>query len=97
MELGFWTYGLITFSDPRGPNLASRLQVQEIFQDLIVLFDSTYDSGENEVLFMKIGTRVLDLWLDISSGPRCLNAVSRPQTLRSWNFLRFHNIIGFIL
>ena len=32
--------------------------------------NSSYDLGENEVLFLKIGTRVLDLWLDTSSGTK---------------------------
>ena len=31
--------------------------------------DSSHDSWENEVLFVKIGARVLDLWLDTSSEP----------------------------
>ena len=29
-----------------------------------------YDSGENEILFEKIGARVPDLWLDTSSGSK---------------------------
>ena len=32
----------------------------------MILLDSFYDSRENEVLFVKIGARVLDLWLDKS-------------------------------
>ena len=52
-----------------------------------------------EVLFVKSGARVLDLWLDLdtsSEGPNGPNVVSRPQTPRSKFFLRFHNSIGFI-
>ena len=30
--------------------------------------NSSYDFGENEVLFVKNGARVLDLWLDTSFG-----------------------------
>ena len=39
----------------------------------MIILDSYYDSGENEVLFVKIGARVLDLWLDTSSGPKLPN------------------------
>ena len=35
----------------------------------MILLDSSHDSRENEVLFVEIGPRVLDLWLDKSSGP----------------------------
>ena len=30
------------------------------------LLDSSYEFGENEVMFVKTGARVLDLWLDTS-------------------------------
>ena len=30
----------------------------------MILLDLCYNSGENEVLIVKIGDRVLDLWLD---------------------------------
>ena len=33
----------------------------------MILLDSSHDSEENEVLLVKSGTRVLDLWLDMSS------------------------------
>ena len=54
--------------------LDSRPQDQELFWDFIILLDSYHDSWENEVLFVKIGTIVLDLWLDTSSWhkwPKC--------------------------
>ena len=35
----------------------------------MILLESSYDSGENEILFSKIEARVPDLWLDTSSGP----------------------------
>ena len=38
-------------------------QDQDIFWDFIILLYLSYDSGENEVLFVKIGAGVLDLWL----------------------------------
>ena len=31
--------------------------------------NSSYDFGENEVMLVQIGARVLELWLDTSSGP----------------------------
>ena len=34
----------------------------------MILLDLSYDSVENEVLFVKIGARVPDLWLDVSFG-----------------------------
>ena len=36
----------------------------------MILLDSSHDSCENEVLFVNIEARVLDLWLDMSSGPK---------------------------
>ena len=36
----------------------------------MILFDLSYDSSENDVLFVKIEARVLDVWLDTSSGPK---------------------------
>ena len=37
----------------------------------MVLLDSSHDLGENEVLFVKIGGRVPDVWLDMSTlGPK---------------------------
>ena len=32
----------------------------------MILFDSSYDPGVDEVPFLKIGARVLDFWLDNS-------------------------------
>ena len=40
--------------------LGPRPQGQELFWDFIILLNSYYDSGEDEVLFVKIGTGVLD-------------------------------------
>ena len=40
------------------------------FKDFIILLDLYYDPEENEVLFVKIGAKVLDLWLDTSSGTK---------------------------
>ena len=72
LEPGFWTYGWIRLLDPSGQNLVSRpqAQVQDIFWDFMIFLDSSHDSWENKVLFVNIGARVLDLWLDMSSGPK---------------------------
>ena len=43
-------------------NLEKNLEI--FFWDIIILLYSYYDSGENEVLFVKFEARVLDLWLD---------------------------------
>ena len=115
-------YFMKTFSSS-SPNVVSRPQVQGqgFFCDFIILLDSSHDSWENEVLFVNIWVRVLDLWLDNSfakgfgcrvvglvvgfwsydlihllepSGP---NVVSRPQTPKLSNFLRYHDFSGFIL
>ena len=43
-----------------------RPQSQGIFPDIMILVDSSYDSGKNEVLLVKIGDTVLDLQLDTS-------------------------------
>ena len=37
---------------------------------MIILLYSSHYSWENEVLFVKIAASVLDLWLDMSSGPK---------------------------
>ena len=39
------------FKDPRA-------QSQDIFCDFTILLESSYDSGENEALFVKVGARV---------------------------------------
>ena len=57
------------------------------FEILLDLLDLSHHSRNNEVLFVNIGARVLDLWLDMSSGPKwCQDLVSRPQVTRSKTF-----------
>ena len=46
--------------------LGPKPQGQEIFWDFMILLDSSHDSWENEILFVKIVARVLDIWLDNS-------------------------------
>ena len=83
---------------PSGPNLVSRPQDPRArhFLRFNILLDSSHDSWENEVLLVKIGDRVLDLRLDMSSGPSSPNLVSRSQAPRSRHFLRFYDFTGFI-
>ena len=50
--------------------LGPRPKDQDIFGDLTILLHSSHDSRENEVLFLKIAARVLELWLDTFSGPK---------------------------
>ena len=71
LKLGFWNYGLIHLLDRVGPNIVCRPQTpsSDSFWDFIVLLDSSHDFWENKLLFLKVETRVLELWLDTSSGP----------------------------
>ena len=50
----FWAQFVQIYIDPRH-------QGHGVFQDFIILLDLSYVPGENEVLFMKIGARALDL------------------------------------
>ena len=62
----------------------------------MILVDSSYDSGKNEVLFVKIGAMVLDLQLDVSLlpkdlGPNCPKLVvgPRPQMSKMSKIFQF--------
>ena len=68
-----------------------------IFQNFMILPDSSYDFGENEVLFVKIGARVLDIWLDTSFGPKWPKFSFLAQDPKVMKFLKLHNFIGLIL
>ena len=72
LEPGFWTYGWICLLGPSGPNVVFRSQAPRSrhFLRFHILLDLSYDSWENVILFVKTGARVLDLWLDTSSGPK---------------------------
>ena len=50
--------------------LGPRPQGQEFFLDFMILFDSSHDSWEKEILILKIEARILDLWLDMFAGPK---------------------------
>ena len=97
LELWFWTYSWIHTLGPSGLNVVSRPQAPRsiIFLTFQSLLDSSYDSWKNEVLFVNIGARVLELWLDTSPGPKSTKLVPRPQAPKSINFLRFYNFNGF--
>ena len=60
----FWAQVTQLYLLGRGP------QGEEILWGFMFLLDSSHDFWENEVLFVKIGARVLDLWLDMSSDPK---------------------------
>ena len=49
---------------PQDPKLTKK------FQDFIISMKATYDSGQNEVLYVKIGGPVQELWFDTSFGPK---------------------------
>ena len=55
----------------------------------MISLDSLHDSGENEVLFLEIESRVPDLRYDNLVGPVGPNVVSRPQTPMPRNFRDF--------
>ena len=91
-------YGFASLLIPSGSNVVSRPRPksQGHFWDIITLLDSSHDSWENEVLFLKIGAMALDLWLDMSSGPKCSKCGFLGPDPKSRYFLRFHDFIGFI-
>ena len=62
LELWFWTYGWIRLLGPSGPNVVvgPTPRGQEIFWDFMILLYSSYDSGEKEVLSVKIRASVVD-------------------------------------
>ena len=100
LEPGFWPCGWICLLGPSGPNVVSRPQAPRSrhflrFHDFIGF--TSWLLRKWGPVFLKIGARVLDLWLDWiclldPSGP---NVVSRPQVPRSRHYLRFHDFIGF--
>ena len=70
------SYSFVSLLIPSSPNVVSMLQALTLmfFWDFIILFDSSHDYWENEVLFVEIGARVLDLSPDTFSGlkwPKC--------------------------
>ena len=63
----------------------------------MILLKANYDSGLNEVLYVKIDGRVQELWLDTSfgpKGPKCSFLAPDPKVNF---FLRHHDFNGFIL
>ena len=72
LELGFWTYGQICLPGPSGPNLVSRPQAPRSrhFLKFYNFIGFIRHSWKNKDLFVNIGARVLDLCLDMSSGPK---------------------------
>ena len=86
-----------------GPNVVSRPQAPWLrqllrFHDFIGFISSF--SQENEVMFVKIGARVLDLWLDTSSGPKwpkCTFQVPGPKFKKFFEISWFYWIHLIIL
>ena len=63
------------------------------FLDNMILLNSSQDSWENEVLFVKIEARVLDLWLDTSSGakwPKCSFLTPGPKVNNFFEVSKFY-------
>ena len=97
LQLGFWTYGLIRFLGPSGPNvvLGPKPQDQELFWDFLILLSLSNDSWENEALFVKIAARILDLWFNTFSGPKwpkCSFWVLNPRSRHFWDFMILLNL-----
>ena len=59
---------------------------------MIALLDLTDDSGQNEVFFVKIEDRVLDLWFMGLIGPNCWKLVSKVIVLGSKIFFILRSI-----
>ena len=98
LELGFWTYGLIHLLGPSAPNAVSSPQTLRswILVGFHNIIYSSYNFGEHEALFVKMKLRFWTCFIRLLglSGP---NVVSKSQTTRSRNILRFSNFVGFIL
>ena len=60
--------------------LGPKPQGREIFYNFMILLVSYYDSGENEVLIVKIEARSQTYSLIFPLGPNCPKLVFRPQT-----------------
>ena len=72
LEAGFQTYGLIHLLGHTCPKLVFRPQTPRsgYFSKFNNFIEFIYNFGENEDLFVKIGARILDIWLDMSFGPK---------------------------
>ena len=70
------------------------------FWDFIILLDSSYNSWENEVFFVKVEAKVLDFWLDMSSGinkwPKCTFYVPDPKVKKFFQISWFYWIYFII-
>ena len=82
MEQGFWTYDLMRLLGSSDRNLISRYELRRDPKISYFFSDLYCDLGENKVLLVKTGAKVLDLWVDMPSGPnwsKCSLQVSDPQ------------------
>ena len=66
------SYSFVSLLIPIGTNVVSWPQAprSRLFKDFMILLASSHYFCENDVLFPNIGARVLDLWLDMSFGPK---------------------------
>ena len=102
LQLGFWSYGLIRLLSPSGTNVVSWPQTPRLnfFWDFMILLNSAHDSWENEALFVKIATRILDLWFNMFSGPKwpkCSFWVLNPKVKKFFEISWFYWIHLIIL
>ena len=78
LVIGFRSYGMVRL-------LGTRPQSQRIFWDFMILMDSFYDSGKNEVLFVKnwsYGSGLTAWYIHVLTkafGPNCSKLIWRPH------------------
>ena len=100
MELGFGTYGLIRLLGRNDLNVVSRPHIRRwsYFWDFITLLDWSHGFGhESWPCLSKLELGFWNYGLVRLLGPSGPSVASRPQTSRSWSFLRFHNFVSFML
>ena len=91
LEAGFWAYRWICILGPSGSNVVSRSQTPRSISFFRFLdFIGFISCWENEVLFLKIETRVLTYGLisplQQALGPNWPKQVFRPQTSKCQSF-----------
>ena len=99
LQPGFWIYGLICLLGPNGPDVVSGPQTprsRNFFEISWVYWIHVITSEKMRSCLWKLQLGFWIYGLIRLMGPSGPNVVSRPQTLRSRNFLRFHNSIGLI-
>ena len=103
LEPEFWIYGLVRVLGPVGHKLILPPQIPRwrfmlTFEELEC--DSTLDLGQNEILFVTIGAKILDLWLDKNLGlnwPKCSYNATDPWMKIDFDIWRVHQIHLLVL